>query len=156
MSVFPFSVTGGKDTIMFSDPTIQRSRSPLLKFMEQPSENKANPKDGKHNLISLSLLGLCLGQRKAPWTSVPSPPHSFCGTAGSFLVFLTLFLLLPWVHLAGSFQQRSAGFVSPHGGAEVGVRAQPVAQLGFIVQPQVTLSVRTQAGNFSLSFPTCK
>ncbi|KAM7157415.1 coiled-coil domain-containing protein 149 isoform 1-T1 [Molossus nigricans] len=37
----------GKDTIMFSDPTVQRSRSPLLKFMEQPSENKANPRDGE-------------------------------------------------------------------------------------------------------------
>ncbi|XP_023494052.1 coiled-coil domain-containing protein 149 isoform X3 [Equus caballus] len=40
----------GKDTILFSDPTlptVQRSRSPLLKFVEQPAENKANPKDGE-------------------------------------------------------------------------------------------------------------
>ncbi|XP_077632704.1 coiled-coil domain-containing protein 149 isoform X2 [Crocuta crocuta] len=40
----------GKDTILFSDPalpTIQRSRSPLLKFIEQPTENKANSKDGE-------------------------------------------------------------------------------------------------------------
>nr|XP_020753258.1 coiled-coil domain-containing protein 149 isoform X6 [Odocoileus virginianus texanus] len=41
---------GGKDTILFSDPalpTMQRSRSPLLKFVEQPAENKASPKDGE-------------------------------------------------------------------------------------------------------------
>ncbi|XP_047574978.1 coiled-coil domain-containing protein 149 isoform X1 [Lutra lutra] len=40
----------GKDTILFSDPalpTIQRSRSPLLKFIEQPTENKANSEDGE-------------------------------------------------------------------------------------------------------------
>ncbi|NP_001382202.1 coiled-coil domain-containing protein 149 isoform 3 [Homo sapiens] len=40
----------GKDTILFSDPTLpsgQRSRSPLLKFVEQPTENKADPKDGE-------------------------------------------------------------------------------------------------------------
>ncbi|KAM5284829.1 coiled-coil domain-containing protein 149 isoform 1-T1 [Hipposideros larvatus] len=38
----------GKDTILFSDPslpTIQQSRSPLLKFIEQPTEDKASPKD---------------------------------------------------------------------------------------------------------------
>uniref|UniRef100_F7EPZ1 Coiled-coil domain containing 149 n=1 Tax=Macaca mulatta TaxID=9544 RepID=F7EPZ1_MACMU len=49
-SIFPFSATGGKDTILFSDPTLpsgQRSRSPLLKFVEQPTENKADPKDGE-------------------------------------------------------------------------------------------------------------
>ncbi|XP_021115876.1 coiled-coil domain-containing protein 149 isoform X4 [Heterocephalus glaber] len=41
----------GKDTILFSDPTlstIQRSRSPLLKFVEQPTENQPSPKDGEH------------------------------------------------------------------------------------------------------------
>ncbi|XP_017722229.1 PREDICTED: coiled-coil domain-containing protein 149 isoform X1 [Rhinopithecus bieti] len=40
----------GKDTILFSDPTLpsgQRSRSPLLKFVEQPTENKADPKDAE-------------------------------------------------------------------------------------------------------------
>ncbi|XP_036850585.2 coiled-coil domain-containing protein 149 isoform X1 [Manis javanica] len=40
----------GKDTILFSDPTlptIQRSRSPLLKFIEQPTESKLDPKDGE-------------------------------------------------------------------------------------------------------------
>nr|XP_012592926.1 coiled-coil domain-containing protein 149 isoform X2 [Microcebus murinus] len=40
----------GKDTILFSDPslpTIQRSRSPLLKSVDQPTENKANSKDGE-------------------------------------------------------------------------------------------------------------
>uniref|UniRef100_A0A671DVF8 Coiled-coil domain containing 149 n=1 Tax=Rhinolophus ferrumequinum TaxID=59479 RepID=A0A671DVF8_RHIFE len=45
-----WSLPGGKDTILFSDPTlptIQRSRSPLLKFVEQPTEDKANPKDGE-------------------------------------------------------------------------------------------------------------
>lgn len=50
MSIFPFSTTGGKDTILFGDPavpTIQRSRSPLLKFIEQPAENKMNSKDGQ-------------------------------------------------------------------------------------------------------------
>uniref|UniRef100_A0A8C9DS64 Coiled-coil domain containing 149 n=1 Tax=Prolemur simus TaxID=1328070 RepID=A0A8C9DS64_PROSS len=45
-----FMKIGGKDTILFSDPslpTIQRSRSPLLKFADQPTESKANPKDGE-------------------------------------------------------------------------------------------------------------
>lgn len=40
----------GKDTILFGDPAlpaIQRSRSPLLKFVEQPTEVKVNPKDGE-------------------------------------------------------------------------------------------------------------
>ncbi|XP_073898620.1 coiled-coil domain-containing protein 149 isoform X2 [Castor canadensis] len=40
----------GKDTILFSDPTlptIQRSRSPLLKFAEQPMEKQMDPKDGE-------------------------------------------------------------------------------------------------------------
>ncbi|KAJ1061443.1 hypothetical protein K5549_019159, partial [Capra hircus] len=45
-----WSLPGSKDTILFSDPalpTMQRSRSPLLKFVEQPTENKASPKDGE-------------------------------------------------------------------------------------------------------------
>ncbi|KAK2503776.1 hypothetical protein MC885_007594 [Smutsia gigantea] len=45
-----WSLPGGKDTILFSDPTlptIQRSRSPLLKFIEQPTESKLDPKDGE-------------------------------------------------------------------------------------------------------------
>ncbi|GAB5570908.1 coiled-coil domain-containing protein 149 isoform X4 [Prionailurus iriomotensis] len=45
-----WSLPGGKDTILFGDPavpTIQRSRSPLLKFIEQPAENKTNSKDGE-------------------------------------------------------------------------------------------------------------
>ncbi|XP_047422201.1 coiled-coil domain-containing protein 149 isoform X2 [Sciurus carolinensis] len=40
----------GKDTLLLSDsalPTIQRSRSPLLKFVEQPTETRVNPKDGE-------------------------------------------------------------------------------------------------------------
>lgn len=45
-----WSLPGGKDTILFSDPTLptlQRSRSPLLKFIELPTEKKAHPKDGE-------------------------------------------------------------------------------------------------------------
>lgn len=45
-----WSLPGGKDTILFSDttlPTLQRSRSPLLKFVELPTEKKANLKDGE-------------------------------------------------------------------------------------------------------------
>uniref|UniRef100_A0A8D2JL07 Coiled-coil domain containing 149 n=1 Tax=Sciurus vulgaris TaxID=55149 RepID=A0A8D2JL07_SCIVU len=45
-----WSLPGGKDTLLFSDsalPTIQRSRSPLLKFVEQPTETRVNPKDGE-------------------------------------------------------------------------------------------------------------
>lgn len=87
MSIFPFFMTGGKDTILFSDPTlptIQRSRSPLLKFIEQPTESKLDPKDGKHALISLSLSGLCLAQRKDSVDISPSPSWSF---SGIFLVF---------------------------------------------------------------------
>ncbi|ERE92500.1 coiled-coil domain-containing protein [Cricetulus griseus] len=45
-----WSLPGGKDTILFSDQTlttIQRSRSPLLKFVEQPTENKESTKDGE-------------------------------------------------------------------------------------------------------------
>uniref|UniRef100_G1PQP0 Coiled-coil domain containing 149 n=2 Tax=Myotis lucifugus TaxID=59463 RepID=G1PQP0_MYOLU len=45
-----WSLPGGKDTIMLNDPTLpttQRSRSPLLKFAEQPTEDKANPKSGE-------------------------------------------------------------------------------------------------------------
>ncbi|XP_077877269.1 coiled-coil domain-containing protein 149 isoform X2 [Ictidomys tridecemlineatus] len=40
----------GKDTLLFSDPalpTTQRSRSPLLKFVDQPTETRVNPKDGE-------------------------------------------------------------------------------------------------------------
>ncbi|XP_021513419.1 coiled-coil domain-containing protein 149 isoform X2 [Meriones unguiculatus] len=45
-----WSLPGGKDTILFSDqtlPTIQRSKSPLLKFVEQPTENKESARDGE-------------------------------------------------------------------------------------------------------------
>ncbi|KAM9238031.1 coiled-coil domain-containing protein 149 isoform 2-T2 [Dugong dugon] len=45
-----WSLPGSKDTILFSDPTlptIQRSRSPLLKFTEQPTQSTANPKSGE-------------------------------------------------------------------------------------------------------------
>ena len=113
MSIFPFSTTGGKDTILFSDPTlptVQRSRSPLLKLDEQPTEHKAKPKDGRHTLMSLSLFGMCLGQRRAQWTSVLAlltasgtlSGHSLCSSVTSFLV-------LTWAHLVRSFQQKNAG-----------------------------------------------
>ncbi|XP_057584129.1 LOW QUALITY PROTEIN: coiled-coil domain-containing protein 149 [Hippopotamus amphibius kiboko] len=45
-----WSLPGGKDTILFGDPALpamQRSRSPLLKFIEPPTESKASPKDGE-------------------------------------------------------------------------------------------------------------
>ncbi|CAO2639940.1 Coiled-coil domain-containing protein 149, partial [Lemmus lemmus] len=45
-----WSLPGGKDTILFSDPTlpaVQRSRSPLLKFVEKPTENKESTRDGE-------------------------------------------------------------------------------------------------------------
>ncbi|XP_077877273.1 coiled-coil domain-containing protein 149 isoform X5 [Ictidomys tridecemlineatus] len=45
-----WSLPGGKDTLLFSDPalpTTQRSRSPLLKFVDQPTETRVNPKDGE-------------------------------------------------------------------------------------------------------------
>ncbi|XP_063129830.1 coiled-coil domain-containing protein 149 isoform X3 [Rattus norvegicus] len=40
----------GKDTILLSDqtlPTIQKSKSPLLKFVEQPTESKESARDGE-------------------------------------------------------------------------------------------------------------
>lgn len=77
---------------MFSDPTLpttQRSRSPLLKFAEQPIEDKANPKDGKHTSISWSLLGLCLGQKRAQWTSVPSISVALLGHSLCFFLILS-------------------------------------------------------------------
>ncbi|XP_052055164.1 coiled-coil domain-containing protein 149 isoform X2 [Apodemus sylvaticus] len=45
-----WSLPGGKDTILLSDqtlPTIQRSKSPLLRFVEQPTENKQSAGDGE-------------------------------------------------------------------------------------------------------------
>ncbi|XP_006866376.1 PREDICTED: coiled-coil domain-containing protein 149 [Chrysochloris asiatica] len=45
-----WSLPGGKDTILFSEPTlptIQGSRAPLLKFMEQPTQSPANPTSGE-------------------------------------------------------------------------------------------------------------
>ncbi|XP_072476485.1 coiled-coil domain-containing protein 149 isoform X4 [Notamacropus eugenii] len=45
-----WSLPGGKDTITFNDtslPVIQRSRSPLLKFIDQREENKTYTKDGE-------------------------------------------------------------------------------------------------------------
>uniref|UniRef100_A0A6I8PFU9 Coiled-coil domain containing 149 n=1 Tax=Ornithorhynchus anatinus TaxID=9258 RepID=A0A6I8PFU9_ORNAN len=41
----------GKDTISFSDPSLpatERSRSPLLRFLERPTESKVHPKDAEH------------------------------------------------------------------------------------------------------------
>ncbi|KAH0510633.1 Coiled-coil domain-containing protein 149 [Microtus ochrogaster] len=45
-----WSLPGGKDTMLFSDPAlpaVQRSRSPLLKFVEPPTENKESTRDGE-------------------------------------------------------------------------------------------------------------
>ncbi|XP_043829001.1 coiled-coil domain-containing protein 149 isoform X2 [Dromiciops gliroides] len=45
-----WSLPGSKDTITFNDstlPVIQRSRSPLLKFIDQREENQTNIKDGE-------------------------------------------------------------------------------------------------------------
>ncbi|XP_076992630.1 coiled-coil domain-containing protein 149 isoform X1 [Tamandua tetradactyla] len=45
-----WSLPGGKDTILFSDPSLpamQKSRSPLLKFTEPATENKVNPNNGE-------------------------------------------------------------------------------------------------------------
>uniref|UniRef100_A0A8C6GSD5 Coiled-coil domain containing 149 n=1 Tax=Mus spicilegus TaxID=10103 RepID=A0A8C6GSD5_MUSSI len=45
-----WSLPGGKDTILLSDqtlPTIQRSKSPLLKFVEQSTDNKESARDGE-------------------------------------------------------------------------------------------------------------
>lgn len=106
VSIFPFSTTGGKDTILFSDPTLptmQRSRSPLLKFIEQPTESKANPKDGKHTSASSSLPGLCLAQRRGSLDSSPFAFSKLLWHVGSLL------LLLMWVPLVGSFWQKSRG-----------------------------------------------
>lgn len=137
MSIFPFSTTGGKDTIMLSDPTLpttQRSRSPLLKFTEQPTEDKANPKDGKHTSTSWSLRGLCLGQKRAQWTSVLSISVALLAHALCF--FLTPFLLLPWVLLVWSFQPKNAGPCALWMVAQrLSVRAQFVEWLGFLFQP---------------------
>lgn len=45
-----WSLPGSKETILFSDPAlpaVQRSRSPLLKFVEPPTENKESTRDGE-------------------------------------------------------------------------------------------------------------
>lgn len=158
MSTFPFSTTGGKDTIMLSDPTLpttQRSRSPLLKFAEQPTEDKAKPKDGKHTSTSRSLLGLCLGQKRAQWTSVLSISVALLGHSLCF--FLTPFLLLPWVLLVWCFQPKNTGPCALWMVAQrLRVRAQFVEWLGFLFQPHIVLAVRTWASNFSLCLPTYK
>lgn len=96
-SNFLFSLIGGKDTILFSDPTLpalQRSRSPLLKFAELATEKKANPKDGKVNWISPSLLG------PEQWNQAVSLLPSSC-TFGSLLMFPCV---LTSGHLFPSFQ----------------------------------------------------
>ncbi|KAM4854625.1 coiled-coil domain-containing protein 149 isoform 2-T2 [Thomomys bottae] len=42
-----WSLPGGKDTILFSDSNTQRSRSPLLKFTEQPLKKPMDAREGE-------------------------------------------------------------------------------------------------------------
>ncbi|XP_008057645.1 coiled-coil domain-containing protein 149 isoform X1 [Carlito syrichta] len=76
----------GKDTILFSDPTlptIQRSRSPLLKFVEQPAENKVNPKDGEAQKQegdeSCAAAEALTAPEDAGRPAVNSPANQSCG-----------------------------------------------------------------------------
>lgn len=135
MSISPFSTTGSKDTILFSDPslpTIQRSRSPLLKFIEQPTENKANSQDGKYTLISLPLPDLGLARKWARWTSVLPLPAAFLAPRGHPLHFL---LLPTWFVLFGGFQQKNAGLCPQHSGTEVERKGSGLEQLRLILHP---------------------
>nr|XP_017206029.1 coiled-coil domain-containing protein 149 isoform X2 [Oryctolagus cuniculus] len=64
-----WSLPGGKDTILFGDPTLptrQRARSPLLKF-EPPAQSKANAKDGEAPKLEGD------GSRAAAAQVVPAP-----------------------------------------------------------------------------------
>lgn len=148
MSIFLFSVTGGKDTILFSDPalpTMQRSRSPLLKFVEQPSENKASPKDGKQalNFLTLSWPVPGAGDEWTPVLHVSAASAALLGHPSCFLLFgvssrrtLVPALSAQW----NEAKSEGAGFKQP----------------GFILQPHITLVVRTWTGNFSFSFLSYK
>ncbi|XP_035149839.1 coiled-coil domain-containing protein 149 isoform X3 [Callithrix jacchus] len=76
----------GKDTILFSDPTLpsgQRSRSPLLKFVEQPPENKVDPKDGEAQKQegdeSCAAAEALTAPEDARRPTVNSPPNQSCG-----------------------------------------------------------------------------
>ncbi|XP_017372584.1 coiled-coil domain-containing protein 149 isoform X1 [Cebus imitator] len=75
-----------KDTILFSDPTLpsgQRSRSPLLKFVEQPSENRVDPKDGEAQRQegdeSCAAAEALTAPEDAGRPTVNSPPNQSCG-----------------------------------------------------------------------------
>uniref|UniRef100_A0A8I3W614 Coiled-coil domain containing 149 n=1 Tax=Callithrix jacchus TaxID=9483 RepID=A0A8I3W614_CALJA len=81
-----WSLPGGKDTILFSDPTLpsgQRSRSPLLKFVEQPPENKVDPKDGEAQKQegdeSCAAAEALTAPEDARRPTVNSPPNQSCG-----------------------------------------------------------------------------
>lgn len=136
-------MAGGKDTILFSDPTlptVQRSRSPLLKFVEQPAENKANPKDGKHTSFSLPARpGLATEEGSVDIS--PSPSRTFCGTVGSFLAF---FLVACMGLSCSEHPAEERGPCTPV------TEAKGAPELGFLFQPHVVLAVRTQTSNLSL------
>ncbi|XP_032129388.1 coiled-coil domain-containing protein 149 isoform X2 [Sapajus apella] len=81
-----WSLPGSKDTILFSDPTLpsgQRSRSPLLKFVEQPSENRVDPKDGEAQRQegdeSCAAAEALTAPEDAGRPTVNSPPNQSCG-----------------------------------------------------------------------------
>ncbi|XP_039324438.1 coiled-coil domain-containing protein 149 isoform X2 [Saimiri boliviensis] len=87
-----WSLPGGKDTILFSDPTLpsgQRSRSPLLKFVEQPPENKADPKDGEAQKQegdeSCAAAEALTAPEDAGRPTVNSPPNQSCGNQSKLL-----------------------------------------------------------------------
>ncbi|XP_048640237.1 coiled-coil domain-containing protein 149 isoform X1 [Marmota marmota marmota] len=72
----------GKDTLLFSDPalpTTQRSRSPLLKFVDQPTETRVNPKDGEAQKQegdeSLAAAGVLTAPDDAVRPAVSSPAN---------------------------------------------------------------------------------
>uniref|UniRef100_A0A8C5KV32 Coiled-coil domain containing 149 n=1 Tax=Jaculus jaculus TaxID=51337 RepID=A0A8C5KV32_JACJA len=75
-----WSLPGGKDTILFSDPTLPRSRSPLLKFVEQPTENQGTAKDGEvqkqrrdESCASAEVLTAPEDARRLPGSSPAQP-----------------------------------------------------------------------------------
>nr|XP_027801256.1 coiled-coil domain-containing protein 149 [Marmota flaviventris] len=77
-----WSLPGGKDTLLFSDPalpTTQRSRSPLLKFVDQPTETRVNPKDGEAQKQegdeSLAAAGVLTAPDDAVRPAVSSPAN---------------------------------------------------------------------------------
>ncbi|XP_035759394.1 coiled-coil domain-containing protein 149 isoform X2 [Egretta garzetta] len=79
-----WSLPGGKDTIMFSDPTlpvIQRSRSPLLTFTDKPQKTEVQEQKAERDEIcavaseSLAPEGTKLNNRKQNKHFYPSLPQ---------------------------------------------------------------------------------